>query len=48
MTVIKDPIRGTWNLSDIKFGRLIRMSYYGYTKREATQLFREYLKLLKE
>ena len=35
-----------WECSDIRFGRLIRRAYYGYTKREALATFRAYLKTL--
>lgn len=48
MTIIKNGVTGAWDAADTKFNRLIRMTYYGYTKREARALFREYLKLLKE
>lgn len=48
MSVTKNCVTGAWGISTIKFDRLIHMAYVGYTKREALQLFREYLKLLKE
>ena len=48
MSITKNRVTGAWDISDTKFNRLIHMTYMGYTKREAAQLFREYLKLLKE
>jgi hypothetical protein len=35
---------GAWILTGIKDGYYTRQTYYGYTKREATRLFRNYLK----
>ena len=35
---------GAWVLSDIIGGYLVSKAYYGYTKREATTLFRAYCK----
>lgn len=41
-------IHGAWRLSTVKFDRLVTRTYYFYTKREATEEFREYLKELKD
>jgi hypothetical protein len=35
---------GAWILTGIKDGYYTRQTYYGYNKREATRLFRQYLK----
>lgn len=35
---------GGWVVSDIIGGYLVTRQYYGYTKREALQLFRQYAK----
>lgn len=35
---------GAWILSTVTGGYYEHKTYYGYTKREATRLFREYLK----
>ena len=37
---------GAWELSAIRFDRLVRQTYYGYTKREALAAFRAYLATL--
>lgn len=37
---------GAWEVSAIRFDRLVRQTYYGYTKRQALAAFRSYLKTL--
>jgi hypothetical protein len=43
MTVEKQ-LNGSLLVYTVHKGRLVRMVYYGYTKREAVKLFREHLK----
>lgn len=38
--------RGGYVISTIHKGQYIRRTYYGYTKREAMRLFREYVREL--
>ena len=40
MTVTKHPTSGAWVISDIIGGYLVTRTYYGYTKRESTRMFR--------
>ena len=44
MTATKLFPSGAYEVSDIIGGRLIRRTYYGYTKREAVQAFRAQFK----
>lgn len=41
MSATKHPVNGAWIVSDIINGYLVTRRYYGYTKREALQLFRQ-------
>lgn len=41
MTITKHPVNGSLECSDIIDNQLVRRTYYGYTRREARQLFRE-------
>ena len=41
---IERNYEGAWVISDIIGGYRVARSYYGYTKREAIRLFREYTK----
>lgn len=44
MTIEKHPINGAWCCSDIVNGYLFKRVYYGYSKREATALFKQEVK----
>lgn len=39
--------QGAWELSTVTCGRRVHLVLFGYTKRIATKLFREYCKALK-
>ena len=41
MTIDKNS-EGAWRVSDFVGGYLVTRVFYGYTKREAVQLFRKY------
>lgn len=43
MTIEKNQA-GAYVISDIVGGYLVTRQYYGYTKREAMRLFRDYVK----
>lgn len=40
----RQTFQAAWELSSVYQGRLVSRQYMGYTKREATKLFRQYLK----
>lgn len=40
-TVTKNKVNGSWQISDVYDGHLVERTYYGYTREEAIQLFRE-------
>jgi hypothetical protein len=43
-----NPVNGAVTVSDIRFGRLISMTYYGYSVEEAIEEFSEYIEKLRE
>lgn len=42
--LIEKNIEGAWVITDIVAGYFVTRRYYGYTKREAIQLFKNELK----
>jgi hypothetical protein len=46
MTIEKQFPSGAWVVSDIVNGRLERRTYYGYTKKEAQENFKQEMKEL--
>lgn len=44
MTCTKNKINGSWVISDIVGGYLVTRTYYGYTKKEAIQMFKNEVK----
>lgn len=43
ITITKDKLRGSYELSTITYGFLVRERYYGFTKNECLKLFRQKL-----
>jgi hypothetical protein len=43
-TITRAVPSGAWIISDIVGGYLVTRTYYGHTKRDALQLFREHVK----
>lgn len=42
--IIERNYEGAWVISDIVAGYWVTRKFYGYTKREAVRLFKQYLK----
>lgn len=47
MTVMQDPVRGCYVISELVDRHLVTRKYYFYTKREAIRLFRNEIKEMK-
>jgi len=47
MTVTRNPVNGSYEISDICLGRLVTQNYWDYTRKEAISLFRQHVRDLK-
>lgn len=49
MLIERNPVNGSYEVSDYvaALGRLVVMTYYDYTRREAISLFRQHVRDLK-
>lgn len=47
MTVTRNPVNGSYEISGFCLGRLVTQTYYGFTRREAISEFRFHLSQLK-
>lgn len=44
LSITKNPINGSYVVSDIIDGHLVTRTYYGYTKKECKRMFRNEFK----
>ena len=44
LSITKNPINGSYVVSDIIDGHLVTRTYYGYTKKECRRMFRNEFK----